>query len=298
MAAIEIQNVEKRVGTFTLGPVSLTIPRGTIYGLIGPNGAGKTTMLDLLMRMGDPDQGSIQVLGRDVVQDEVDIKLRTAYVSPDLNYQVWGTVGRAIHFISGFYPDWDQQRCERLQAELAVHSSEKIATLSFGARMKLALIMALSRGAELLLLDEPTLGLDAISRRQLFTELLAFMQNEDRTILISSHQLSDLERFADHAAVIANGRILTTGRMDELVERFRQVHVRANNALNRKIPGLHIMSRASDHAVLVVDTQTVSVHALAALGIEVIGETSLTLEEIFIALVGPSAQQGSPEHAP
>ena len=297
MSAIEIQNVEKRLGTFTLGPVSLSIPRGAIYGLIGPNGAGKTTILDLLMRMGDPDQGSIRLLGRSVIQDEADIKLRTAYVSPDLNYMAWGTVGRAIRFVSSFYPDWDPQRCERLLAEFGVRSNEKIAALSFGARMKLALVMALSRDAELLLLDEPTLGLDALSRRQLFTELLAFMQREDRTILISSHQLSDLERFADHAAIINNGRLLTTGRMDQLVERYLQLRVRPHEALGRQMAGLHIVKRESDSTLLLLDTKSISTESLAAMGIEIIGETQLTLEEIFIALVGPTVQQNKPERA-
>jgi ABC-2 type transport system ATP-binding protein len=177
--AIELNGLEYNLGQFHLGPLSLTVPRGAIYGLIGPNGAGKSTTMDLLIGLGKPGGGNIRMLGRDPNTDEVEIKRRTAYVSPDLSFGPYGTVARALRFMSSFYPDWDHERCARLQQEWGVQSTERLATLSFGARTKLSLIAALSRNAELLLLDEPTLGLDAIARRQLFAELLAFMQRED-----------------------------------------------------------------------------------------------------------------------
>ncbi len=285
-AAIELHDVQKRLGKFQLGPISLNVPRGTIYGLIGPNGAGKTTTLDLLMGMGQLDAGDIRILGRDPQKEEVEIKRRTAYVSPDLSYAAWGTVDRALNFVSGFYPDWDHERCARLQTELGVHSSERVAALSFGTRMKLSLIMALSRNAELLLLDEPTLGLDAIARRQLFEELLAFMRHEDRSIFISSHHIADLERFADHAAIVDRGRLLTSGRMDQLVERYVQLRVRRHPAL-AKLSGVFVTKHDEEFALVLVDTSAIERAALPAAGIEVLGENSLTLEEIFLALVKP-----------
>src|SRR5947207_753334 len=147
--AIEIVDVEKQLGLFHLGPLSLSIPRGSSYGLIGPNGAGKTVTLDLLMGMGRPDRGDMWMLGRDVATEEVEIKRRVAYVGPDLNYQAWGTVERAVAFVSSFYPDWDQKRCERLYIEFGMSPGERVATLSFGARIKLGLTMALSRDPEL-----------------------------------------------------------------------------------------------------------------------------------------------------
>jgi ABC-2 type transport system ATP-binding protein len=285
-AAIEIQNLKKTLGEFTLGPLSLAVPRGAIYGFIGPNGAGKTTTFDLLMGMAQPDGGTIRLLGRDLKKDEVDIKRRTAYVSPDLNYQAWGTVGRAIAFVSSFYPDWDAHHCEQLQDVFGLRPDETISALSFGARIKLALIIALSRDAELLILDEPTVGLDAVARRQLFTELLAFMQKEDRTILISSHQLSDLERFADHVAIVNQGRLLTAGRMDELVERYRLLHVRCAGNTLTQIRGVTVLKQDGDRTELLLDSQISSGNSLKALELEIISETRLTLEELFLALVG------------
>jgi len=283
-AAIELTGVEKRLGQFHLGPLSLTVPRGAIYGLIGPNGAGKSTTLDLLMGMGQPDGGVMRLLDRDPEKDEVEIKRRTAYVSPDLSYGLWGKVGSAIQFMSKIYPDWDHVRCARLQVAFDVPSDQRVAALSFGARVKLTLIMALSRNVELLLLDEPTLGLDPVARRRLFEELLALMQDEERTIVISSHQLSDLERFADHVAILDEGRLRTSGRMDQMVERFKQLRVRSTPALSGPLPGIFILRRDSEFTAVVIDTTLTSPSALTSLGIEVLGDSPLTLEEVFVAI--------------
>jgi ABC-2 type transport system ATP-binding protein len=284
--AIEFQDVHKSFGlAFSLGPLSLNVPCGSIYALIGPNGAGKSTALNMLMGMGEPALGKIKVLGRDVREDEVEIKRRTAYVSPDMDYRAWGTVGRAIDFVRGFYPDWDAARCEELQFTFGVHRDSRVDALSFGARMKFALVLALSRDAELLVLDEPTLGLDAIARRQLFSELLKFMARDGRTILISSHQLTDLERFADHAAIVNHGKLLTCGRMDQLVERYRQFDTRVARDTSLGIPGVSVIDRRADRARLLIDRDAAPLDALPALGVEVLAEVPLTLEDLFLALI-------------
>jgi ABC-2 type transport system ATP-binding protein len=169
--------------------------------------------------------------------------------------------------------------------EFGLRRGEKVSTLSFGARIKLSLAMALSRDAELLLLDEPTIGLDVGSRRQLFTELLAFMQREDRTILISSHQLADVERFADHCAIVNNGKLMVSGRMDELVNRHSQLDVRATRDLAAVIEGARILERDGDRVRLLIDRANFKTSSLAAAGAEVINEVPLTLEELFLALL-------------
>jgi ABC-2 type transport system ATP-binding protein len=285
-SAIEFQYIQKRFGlAFSLGPFTLTVPRGSIYALIGPNGAGKSTALNMLMGMGEPTRGNIKVLDRDIREDEVEIKRRTAYVSPDMDYRAWGTVGRAIDFVRGFYPDWDAARCEELQFLFDVHRDIRIDALSFGGRMKLALVLALSRDAELLVLDEPTLGLDAIARRQLFTELLKFMTRDGRTILISSHQLTDLERFADHAAIVNQGKLLTSGRMDKLVERYRQFDARILCDTPLGVPGVSVIDRQGDRVRLLVDGDVASADRLEMPHIEVLAQIPLTLEELFLALI-------------
>jgi ABC-2 type transport system ATP-binding protein len=290
-SALELQGLDKRLGKFRLGPIDWTVPRGSIYALIGPNGAGKTSTLDLLMGMGRPDAGRIRMLGMDLVSDEVAIKQRVAYVNPDLNYQPWSRIGQAVDFVRGFYPDWNTDKCDRLMREFGLDRGDKLATLSFGSRTKLSLVMALSRDAELLLLDEPTIGLDVEARLNLFAELLLFMQREDRTIVISSHQLSDLERFADHVAIMHRGGLLIAGAMDELVDRYFQMDVRIGEGALPVIDGMRLMKRTGDRARFAVDRRLFRPEMLVATKMEILAEAPMTLEEMFIALTGEPSRE-------
>src|SRR5208337_94216 len=234
--AIEFRGLVKKYPKFQLGPLDLTVPRGAIYGLIGPNGAGKTTAIDLIFGMGRNDGGEIRVLRLDHRANEVELKRRAAYVSPDLNFQVWGKVGKAIRFVRGFYPGWDDAYCAALMKAFRLSDADRVATLSFGARTKLSLLLALARRPEVLILDEPTTGLDAVSRQQAFGELLKAVEDGERTVLISSHGLSDIERFADHVGMIKNGKLLLEGRMDEVVDRYRLVEFFTSNGTTFQTP--------------------------------------------------------------
>jgi ABC-2 type transport system ATP-binding protein len=283
--AVEIRGLRKAYSTFTLGPLDLTVPTGTIYGLVGPNGAGKTTTIDLIFGMGSKDAGSITVLGCDHLRDEVAMKRQVGYVSPELNFRPWGTVGRAIDFVRGFYPSWDPGYCDQLQAALDVRAHEKVATLSFGARVKLALILALSWRPRLLILDEPTAGLDAISKRQIFTELLAAVQDENRTVFISSHAISDLERFADHVGMLKNGRLLFEGPIADITERYRLVDVLTDDGVDLAArPGIVVQDREANRWRLLVDRRTGPLGVLLPAGVHEVAEAPVSLEELFIAL--------------
>jgi len=284
--AICIHGMRKALGTlFELGPLSLQIPRGTIWALVGPNGAGKTTLLNLLMGIGGPDGGTASLLGHDVRTEDVQIKREVGFVSPDLSYRAWGTVGRTIDFISAFYPDWDAHRCERLRFQFGLHRSERIDALSFGARVKLSALLALSRNPKVLLLDEPTIGLDPLARQLLFGELLRFMQDEARTIVISSNQLNELERLADHVAILADGQLIASGAVPELLERYVQLDVLMKQEGLTPRPGFKLLARDGDRARLLLDREALPPQSLASLNIEVIEERSLTLEELFIGLI-------------
>jgi ABC-2 type transport system ATP-binding protein len=284
--AIVMTGVTARRGAFQLGPLDWTVPRGSVVAFIGPNGAGKTTTLDLLMGLGRPDAGGIEMTGLRQPADEVALKARVAYVNPDLNYMAWGKVGRAIDFISGFYPDWSSTRCKRLLADFDLDRGQRIGALSFGARIKLSLVMALSRDAEILLLDEPTVGLDVTARLKLFSEILEFMQREGRTVVISSHQLTDLERLADHVAILDGGRLLTMGRMDELVDRYVQIDARlTTGGALPAMDGVRLMARDADRVRLLFDRTLADEDDLSRGGLEILAQTPLTLEDLFVALV-------------
>jgi ABC-2 type transport system ATP-binding protein len=283
--ALEISALEKHYPRFTLGPIDLTVPSGAIYGLIGPNGAGKTTLIDQVFGMGSPDAGTIKVCGLDHERDEVAVKERAAYVGPDLNFVAWGKIGRAIRFVKGFRPTWDEAYCERLMRSLDIGANERIATLSFGGRTKLALLLALAWHPQVLVLDEPTTGLDAHSKKAVFAELLAIVRDEARTVLISSHQLSDLERFADRVGVLHKGRLLVEGATAELVERHVQTEFEAENAdAFARVPGLTVQERDGSRWRAVLDTLTCPLASLAQRGARDVQTQPLTLEELFLAL--------------
>ena len=285
-AAIKIRGLVKNFSGFMLGPLDVTVPRGAIYGFIGPNGAGKTTTIDLIMGMGRNEAGSIEVFGLDHVEDEVAVKRQVGYTSPDLLFNAWGNVRRLIGFVRSFYPDWDDDYCAALLERLNVGWEDKIATLSFGARTKLGLVVALSHRPDLLLLDEPLAGLDAVSKQEVFGELLEAVQDEERTVLISSHNLSDIERFTDHVGIIHEGRMLLEGPTGELVERFLMVDCRPGDGdAMAGIPGVRVQERGGDRWRLLVDTSDGAMARLEAAGASDITAGPVTLEELFVALV-------------
>jgi ABC-type multidrug transport system ATPase subunit len=283
--AVEIRGLEKTFPSFQLGPVDMTVPAGAIYGFVGPNGAGKTTTIDLIFGMGVKDAGTITVLGLDHERDEVRMKREIAYVGPELYFQPWGRVHKAIQFVRGFYPTWDHAYCERLLQLLDLNPGDRIRTLSFGARIKLALLLALAWKPKVLVLDEPTVGLDAISKQAVFAELLAMVQDEERTVLISSHGLTDVERFADHLGMIKDGRLLFEGATADVIARFRMVDfVAAETIRIAGQPGVFVQRREGQRWRVLLDQQRASLDRLKALGVIPVADAPVTLEELFIAL--------------
>jgi ABC-2 type transport system ATP-binding protein len=283
--AIEIRGLVKNYPKFKLGPLDLCVPRGAIYGLIGPNGAGKTTIIDLIFGMGRNDAGEIHVLGFDHRRDQIELKRQTAYASPELNFQVWKKVGNAVRFERGFYPEWDDAYCASLMRAFHLSSDDKIATLSFGAKTKLSLLLTLSRRPKVLVLDEPTTGLDAVSKQEIFSELLKTVENGERTVMISSHSLGDIERFADHIGMIKSGKVLLEGPIDEIVDRFRLAEFFSTNRTNfQNRAGLMILRRNENRWHALLDLKSDVESWLQNHDANQITLTRVTLEDLFVAL--------------
>ena len=285
-AALKIRGLEKQFRAFKLGPLDITVPMGAIYGLVGPNGAGKTTTIDLVMGMGRKDAGTIEVFGMDHLEQEVAVKKRIGYTGPDLSFHAWGTVGLALDFVRDFYADWDPAYCESLLKRLKLDRDAAISELSFGARTKLGVVFALAHHPDLLLLDEPLAGLDSVSKMEVFTELLDAVQEETRTVLISSHNIDDIERFADHIGIIHDGRMLVEGPTTELLERFCMVDCAVPEGVSPRLwPGARIQRHRGDRWRILLDKQTGRPEDLAAHGITDIAAVPVTLEELLVALV-------------
>ena len=281
--AIEVRDIQKSFERFMLGPLSLNVPTGAIYALIGPNGAGKTTTLDLMFGMGAPDHGEIRIFGLDHARDEVEIKRQAAYMSHEFSYTRWKRAGHVIRFIRDFYPNWNQAYCDDLMRRFGLDAEDVIDNLSWGGQIKLALVLALSRCPRLLVLDEPTSGLDPLARQTLFSELLAAIEDGTRSVLISTHNLADVERFADHIGLIKEGSVLVEGACDQLLESHR--HIDFN--ITGQIPyGATLIEREDDRVRVISDSPDGYVETLRESGATQIRVQPLSLEELFVGLVG------------
>lgn len=217
--AIELKGVTKKFSDFTLGPIDLEIPTGSIVGYIGQNGAGKSTTLKLILGLLTADAGEITVLGEKNPKDAY-VKDRLGVVFDDLHVPEEMTVTDIEAFCRRVYMAWDREQFMNHIARFALPKKKAVKDFSRGMRMKLSLAIALSHGAELLLLDEATSGLDPIVRDEILDELMEFMQDEMHTILMSSHITSDLEKVADYIAFIDHGKLLFFSPKDELVETY------------------------------------------------------------------------------
>ncbi|MCI3917456.1 ABC transporter ATP-binding protein [Streptococcus intermedius] len=217
--AIEIKNLVKKFDGFTLGPIDLSIPKGAIVGYIGQNGAGKSTSIKLLLGLLKKDLGEIKILGYDN-PNSIELKDKIGVVFDDLLVPEEMTLVDLEKFCSRVYSKWDRDFFYQLKKKFNLSEKQVVKSYSRGMRMKLSVAVALSHNAEILILDEATSGLDPIVREEILDFLLDFMQDENHTILISSHILSDLEKVADYIAFINDGKVLFVEAKDELKENY------------------------------------------------------------------------------
>ncbi len=215
--AITIKGLTKKYDGFTLDNVSFDVPKGSIMGFIGQNGAGKTTTIKAMLNIIKNDEGSIEMLGLDSIKDEIAIKERIAVVFDELPIHDVFNAMQISKIMSGIYKNWDdtvyKQYLERFQLPL----KKKVGKFSKGMKMKLQIACALSHGAELLVMDEATTGLDPVVRNEILDIFLEFLQDEGHSILMSSHITSDLEKIADSVTFIDKGKILLTGYKDDIL---------------------------------------------------------------------------------
>ena len=225
---IETVDLRKHyAGVEAVRGLTLQVPRGSIYGFLGRNGAGKTTTMKVLLGMARRTSGEARVFGLpvDAPAASVDIRRRTGFVSEDKDLFDSMTVEEIIRFTEGFYPRWRGDLQQRYLRAFELPPRSKVRTLSRGTRTKLALLLALCRGAELLVLDEPTSGLDPAMTEQVLQALVSHVANEELTVFFSSHQIAEVEQIADRVAIIDGGRAIVTGALDDLRESYRRIQL-------------------------------------------------------------------------
>jgi len=214
---IEISDLTRRFGAKTaLDAVRLAFPRGAVYGLVGANGAGKTTLIKHILGLLRAERGSVRVFGLDPVADPVGVLSRIGYLSEENDLPGWMTVDELIRYSRAFYAAWDERYAEELRQGFALELGAKIETLSKGQKARLGLLIALAYRPELLVLDEPSSGLDPIVRRDILGAVMRTIANEGRTVLFSSHLLDEVERVADHVTMISQGRIKVSAPLAEI----------------------------------------------------------------------------------
>ena len=217
---LEVRNVTKSYEGFTLDDVSFSLPRGYIMGLIGHNGAGKTTLLSLILNLVHADAGEIEVFGLDHARDEVAVRSRIGFVHESPKVYDALSVERAAAVIGRFYTTWDEATFRALAGEFALPAGKKLGVLSQGMRTRFMLAVALAHSAELLLLDEPSSGLDPVFRRDLLERLSGVIEGGRSSVLFSTHITSDLDRVADYVTFLRQGKLEFSTTREEVLERW------------------------------------------------------------------------------
>ena len=219
---IQISNLTRRFGTKTaLDSVTLSLPRGAVYGLVGANGAGKTTLIRHILGLLRAEGGSVSVFGIDPVGDPVGVLSRIGYLSEENDLPGWMRVDELIRYTRAFYPQWDDAYADDLRQRFALDGSARIKTLSKGQKARAGLIVALAHRPELLVLDEPSSGLDPIVRRDILGAVLRTIAHEGRTVLFSSHLLDEVEEVADHVTMISSGRLVLSAPLEQIKSSHR-----------------------------------------------------------------------------
>jgi len=219
---ITVSDLTRRFGAKTaLASVSLSIPRGAVYGLVGENGAGKTTLIKHLLGLLRAQSGSVRVFGLDPVDDPVGVLSRIGYLSEERDLPGWMSVDELIRYSRAFYSSWDDVYAEELRQAFELDASATIKNLSKGQTARVGLLVALAYRPELLVLDEPSTGLDPVVRRDILDAIIRTIADEGRTVLFSSHLLDEVERVADHVTMISHGEIVISGTLAEIRESHR-----------------------------------------------------------------------------
>jgi ABC-2 type transport system ATP-binding protein len=295
---IRVENLWKRFGRFdALRGLSFSVPEGSAYALIGANGAGKTTTIKVLMNILEPSQGNATVLGVDSRRISPQQLRQIGYVSENQEMPAKLTVAQYFAYLRSFYPSWDRELETSLQRQLRLPSERRLGDLSHGMRLKMALACALPFRPKILILDEPFSGLDPLVREEFMEGLLG--QAGEMTILVSSHELGEIDGVASHVAFLDEGKLLFEESMGDVIARFREVRVTLEREASApgRVPENWLQVRAVGNVLSFVETRfseeafSERVKSLLA-GVRTIDTQPMGLRSIFTTLAR-SARDGA-----
>jgi ABC-2 type transport system ATP-binding protein len=287
---IEVRGLTRRFGATTaLDGVSLSVPRGVVFGLVGANGAGKTTLIKHVLGLLRAQAGAVRVFGLDPVADPKGVLSRIGYLSEENDLPGWMRVDELLRYTQAFYPGWDEAYAEELRRAFALDRAARVKNLSKGQRARTGLLTALAYRPELLVLDEPSSGLDPIVRRDILGAIIRTIAEEGRTVLFSSHLLDEVERVSDHVAMINRGRVV----MCAALESIKETHHRLTLRFERPQAGPPALERAlawegagHEWTALCAGRLGELREEAAGFGARIVDQHVPSLDEIFVARVG------------
>jgi ABC-2 type transport system ATP-binding protein len=286
-AAIAVEGVCKTYPFFELQNIALQVARGTIMGLIGPNGAGKSTTIRILLGLVHQDRGEVRILGHRMPDEQVEAKWDVGFASDDMRLYGPMTLEWHMNFMSSIYESWDAGYARLLLKRFGLHAEQRIKGLSHGQRVKAALLLLFARRPKLLVLDEPTTGLDPVARYEILRELTDVMADEDRTVLFSSQNTQDVEQISDCITFIDHGRIIDSMDKETYLDRWRRVRLELPPGIDMPaLPGIIGIRQTGRLAVAIANDFDADLpHAYERSGARVQAVENMTLEEIFVANV-------------
>ncbi|WP_344913501.1 ABC transporter ATP-binding protein [Paenibacillus hodogayensis] len=286
---ISASGVEKSYESFQLGPLELNIEPGVVVAFVGPNGSGKTTLFHMLMDIIKPDRGEIQLLGNALGQDDVLVKRRIGYV-PDLSYieEASGRVEEVAQFHSHWYPSWSAEKWTDLSRKFELNPMTKVRTLSKGMKRRLAFSLAVAQMPELLILDEPSAGMDPFIWRTMLDEIREFANTGERTVLIATHTVEEVRRLADYVAFLYKGRLLHYQEKDTMLDKWRMFWVEQQTASG--LPG-EVEREEGVLTRIVTRDAAVTERALEEAGIAIVRRQAVELDEILHYMMRASVKQ-------
>jgi ABC-2 type transport system ATP-binding protein len=289
--AIEARDLVKRYGSVgAVDGLSLSVPRGAVYALVGRNGSGKTTTIRMLLDLSLPDAGTARVLGMDCHAERVKVLERVGYVSDRPLLGGW-TGDQLVRFNRGFYPRWSDELVVRYVRVFDIPMKQKFRNLSRGNQTKMWLMLALAQQPDVLVLDEPTAGLDPVVTDQLLRVLVEDVAAEGRTVFMSSHHLSEIERIADWVGMIDKGKLLLEAPMEELRARFRRIQVAGVAEMAMPVAAMRVRRSGASTEYVVRDGAEEFVDALERGGATVIQSSPMNLSEIFLECLGADGKE-------
>ncbi len=282
--AVQLVGVGKTYPHFRLEDIDLLLPHGQVLGLIGPNGAGKSTTLRILMGLVLPDRGEVTVLGHPMPAEQLAAKAQIGFVSEDLRLYKAATLAWHMGFVRSMVPQWDEAYAKLLLTRFDLKAEQKMKGMSHGQRVKAALLLALARRPNLLVLDEPTTGLDPVARHEVLQTLMEVLLDEERTVLFSSHNTLDVEQISDQIAFMDRGRIIASGDKERFLERWRRIRLEVPRGVALpQLPGTVASGSGGRIAILTTKQFEPSMPgAYETAGATVQAVEPMTLEEIFV----------------